>query len=831
MRMDAPRILTAGIGVIAVVASLGMGFEPAVAASAATPTVPPGIPEFTRGMERQEGFLPLVWDAPRGRLLAEIAPSGEEFLYLTSSATGLGHPNVNVDLDRGSLVNQLLARFERVGPRVHLVARNARFRASGDSRSLARSVDESFPTSTLGAYEIVAESGPRMLVDLTPLFLADAVDVPASLRAAGQGSYALERERCRIHRERTRAFPRNTEVEAALTFTSDEPGNAIRPHVPDPRSITLRQHHSFVKLPEPGYVERGFDPRAGVFNVEHFDFARTYYQDPIRRLIVRHRLQKRDPAAAVSEPVQPIVYYLDPAVPEPYRTAFRDGALWWNRVFEAAGYRNALRVDDLGPEMDPMDARYHVIQWVHRSDPGPSVGSVLVDPRSGEILKAAVRMDSHRSLVDFDIYAALLPAMGKDAGSLDAEAEAFVMARRRQHAAHEVGHTLGFAHNFAAAADGRASVMAYPGPLILWSQDRPDLSAAYRDGPGLWDSLMVRYAYADFAPADEAAGLEGILGVARERGLRFATNPDEGPDGAYPAASVWVNGSDPVEELARMMTIRRAVIDRFDQRAIRPGEPMAGLGRRLAQAYLLHGHTLNAAIKAIGGMEFDYAVRGAGGPPTRIVSGARQRRALELALDGLEPRELAIPERVAVLMAPTPFGYETDPEAFRSPAAPAFDPLGAARALSAMTLGGILTPGRGARLAAQAVRDTTLPTLGDVVARIIRRAWEPATGAGPAALRRVVQREATDQLMRLAARADATPEVRAGAEWGLARIRERVMEPLAERASPAEAAHRAAIGRDIDRFLSRRIETIPAPAALPRRPWPALEGCSWNGMP
>jgi hypothetical protein len=790
----------------------------------------PAIAEYTRNMERQEGYLPLVWDPAHGRLLVEVPQPGEEFLYLTSAATGLGEPAVNLDLDRGSLVNQYLARFERVGTRLHLVARNSRFRAPGSDEELARSVEESFPTSTLGAFEIVAESAGRVLADLTPLFLADALDVRGSLSAAGQGSYSLDRERSRIHRPHTRAFPRNSEVEAAVTFVADSPGERLQAQAPDARSITLRQHHSFVKLPDPGYVPRAFDPRVGVFGIDYYDFGRPFDRDPRVRLIVRHRLRKRDPAAALSEPVTPIVYYLDRAVPEPYRSAFRDGARWWNRVFEAAGFRNALRIEDMPADMDPMDARYHVIQWVHRNDPGPSVGATLVDPRTGEIVKAAVRMDSHRSRVDYDLYAALLPAMGKDAAGPDSGAEPFAMARRRQHAAHEVGHTLGFAHNFAAAADDRSSVMAYPGPWVRWVDGHIDLSAAYRDGPGAWDSVMVRYAYSEFPAAGEAAGLEDIVRQAHARGLRFATNPDEGLEGSYPAASVWVNGHDPVEELARMMSIRRVVIDRFDERAIRPGEPMAGLGRRFAQAYLFHGHTLDAAIKAIGGMEFDYAVRGDGGPPTRIVSAARQRRALELALDGLEPRELAVPERVAVLLAPTPFGYDADPESFASPAAPAFDPLAAARSLASATLGGILTPGRCARLAAFATRDTTLPTLEEVIGRIVRRAFVPAAGAHDLALKRVVQRELVDQLMRLDARADATPEARAGAEWGLARIRDRVTEHPGP-ANPGEIAHRAAIRGDIERFLQRRAPGLPPPPAppLPRRPWPALEECPWLG--
>ena len=409
--MRLPRPLS--IGFLAIAGSLFFLASSARSAAApkAAPAAPPSIADYTKGMERQEGYFPLIWDPARGRLLVEVPQPGEDFLYLTSAATGLGDPGLNIDLDRGSLVDQFLAHFERAGPRLHLVARNSRFRAIGGSDALARSVEESFPTSTLGAFEIVAESQGRVLADLTPLFLSDAVDVRGSLRAANQGSYSLDRDRCRIFRARTRAFPRNSEVEAALTFASDPPGDRLRGQSPDARSLTLRQHHSFVKLPDPGYVPRAFDPRIGVFGIEYYDFARRFDQDPRVRMIVRHRLEKRDPAAAVSEPVKPIVYYLDPAVPEPYRSAFREGARWWNRVFEAAGYRNALRIEDMRPDMDPLDARYHVILWTHRDDPGPSVGASLVDPRTGEIIKAAVRMDSHRSLVDYDLYAALLPAL------------------------------------------------------------------------------------------------------------------------------------------------------------------------------------------------------------------------------------------------------------------------------------------------------------------------------------------------------------------------------------------------------------------------------------
>lgn len=787
------------------------------------------IADLTRGFEKHDGFLPLYWDAGRGRVLIEIPNLDESFLYMTSMATGLGDVRVNLDLDRGSIGTTALGHFERSGGRVQLVIRNARFQALGGNAALARTVEESFVTSTLGSFEVIGEEKGRVLADLTPLFLGDAIDVRGLLRAANQGAWQLERERSRIYPAHTRAFPRNTEVEAALTFTSDQPGQRIREHAPEPRAITMREHHSFVKLPEPGYRPRAFDPRAGLFSVAFYDFAQPFDRDPVRRFIVRHRLVKKDSLAAISEPVTQIVYYLDPGVPEPYRTAFREGAGWWNRVFEAAGFRNAFRVEDMPADMDPMDARYHVIQWFHRSEPGASVGPSFVDPRTGEIIKAAVRMDSYRSRVDYDLFAAMLPAIGSDAGDPQPLIEQEILMRRRQHAAHEVGHTLGFSHNFAAAADGRASVMAYPAPLVRLENGHVDLRDAYRDGPGAWDSLMVRFAYTQFPAGQEDQGLRDILGELERSGLRFVTNPDESPDGSYPEGTPWVNGADAVTDLARVLALRRVLIDRFDARAIRPGEPMALLGRRFAQVYLYHQYTLGAAIKAIGGMEFEYGVRGDSRSPTRVVGAARQRRALELTMDCLEPRELEVPARVARLIAPTPFGYDPDERGFSSASDPAFDPTEAARGIADDALSRLFAPARAARIADFAAQDSTLPSLEDMIGRVIERAWRAAPETRAATLRRVVQRSTCDALLRLAASPEATPRVRAGAEWGLAQISRRVEAPAKTAATSAERAHRATLRGDIVRFTERRAEPMvrSAPSVAPARPWPGMLDCSY----
>lgn len=764
--------------------------------------------------------LPVRYDPASGEVRLTIPELDRDLLYMNTLATGLG--TTPTGLDRGNIGISAIVRFERHGPRVVLVQTNTDHRAVTDDPALRRSVEESFPRSILASFQIQEEGRGGVEVDATDFFLSDVYDVAGLIRRSGMGTVRLVGERSFIDGERTRSFPLNTEVRAVLSYATDDPGPALRRHAPDGRSITLEQHHSFVRLPDPALAIRAFDPRAGVFTTRYFDFARPFDDDYRRNALVRWRLEPSDTTAYLRgelvEPVRPIIYYLDPAIPEPYRSAFLEGGLWWNDIFQAAGWRDAFRIEMLPDRADPMDARYPMILWVHRQERGPSVGPSFRDPRTGEILGTVVRMDSHRSLVNHDIYMGLVPAAGPDGLQLDAEA--FAMARRRQHTAHEIGHTLGLAHNFLAATQGRASVMDYPYPLItLDDAGQIDIARAYRPSGGAHDTLAIRFAYTWFPDAEaERAGLERIAREAEAAGLRFLTGAHAAQAASDPAATQWVEGDDMLSALDRTLAVRRVLIGRFDARAARPGEPMAVLNRRFAHVYLHHRYALHGATKYVGGMEFNYAVRGEPTLPTRVIPAGEQRRALGAVLATLEPDQLRIPERVLALIPPVPFGHDSDLTLIPTGLGGAVDPVATAHSLAQEVVDGLLDPQRAGRLVAFHARDPANPSLDEVLSALVQAAWAEPVRDQDAVYRRAVQRAVVDGLLDLAGAANATPDVRAAAADHLRSLRDRTGAPTA---GAAGRGHLAMVRRDIDRFFDGRDDPAlrPRPAPIPL-PWP-----------
>ena len=732
----------------------------------------PTITEKVAGMEKFPGYFTFYWEAKTGKLWLEIDKWNTEFLYVESLPAGIGSNDIG--LDRGQLGQSFIVRFDRVGPRVLLIAPNYDFRAITNNVDERLAVKDAFAESTLWGFEVAAEENNRVLVDATSFYLRDVHQVTNTLQRSQQGNYRLDPTRSAFYLPNTKNFPLNTEVETTLTFTGEPTGQFIRQVVPAPEAITVRERHSFVQLPGPGFKPRVFDPRASYFGITYMDFA-TPIEEPItKRFISRHRLQKKDPNAAVSEPVQPIVYYVDRGAPEPVRSALIEGASWWNQAFTAIGYKDAFRVEVMPPNVDPMDVRYNVIQWVHRSTRGWSYGNSLTDPRTGEIIQGRVSLGSLRDRQDFMIAEGLLAPYEKGK-PLSPKLLEMVLARLRQLAAHEVGHTLGLQHNYAASPVNRASVMDYPAPYAKLGADGiPHLSDAYAKGIGEWDKVSIAYGYQDFpGSVDEGSALDQILSQAFARGLMYLTDQDARPASASSSvAHLWDNGANVVDELSNVMKVRAAALRRFGENNIRDGEPTATIEDVLVPIYMYHRYQVEAVAKVVGGEDYTFSLKGKGDRNPQIVSPEEQRRALAAVLETIKPDALMLPEPLLRLIPPRPAGYPRTREDFRIRTQPTFDALAPAEAITDHVSNFLFNPERAARLVQFHARDNRNPGLGEVIDRIIASTWKSPVAAGYAGeIQHTVDMVILGDLMGLASAERAPNQVRAIAELKIEQLK------------------------------------------------------------